>query len=239
MKILVVNDDSIKADGLKFLAEKALKYGSEVVVVAPMEEQSGRSHAINIKSGIQFLKIEDLVPGVKTYVINSTPADCVRVATHYLKYDYDIVFSGVNDGYNLGEDIMYSGTVGGASEGALSKKKGIAFSSTYHNLTGAEKYFDSAMDYIFENRLLEIGNLYNVNFPLESKGIKITHQGNTHFETRFELKSEELISSGRPYFEKDNAQQNSDVTTILNGYVSITPITYNRTDYTLIEKIIK
>lgn len=237
MKILVVNDDSIKANGLKFLAEKAKNFG-EVVVVAPKEEQSGRSHAINIKQGIKFSQIEDLVEGVKTYVIDSTPADCVRFATYYLQYEYDIVFSGVNDGYNLGEDIMYSGTVGGASEGALSKKKGIAFSSERGDLSSAVKYFDMTMDYIIKNNLFRKGNLFNVNFPINAKGIKITHQGNTHFDTRFELNGSEVIPKGRPYFEKDFEKVNSDVTAILNEYISITPITVNRTDYEVLEKII-
>lgn len=238
MKILVVNDDSIKAEGLKFLAEKAIQLG-EVIIVAPKEEQSGKSHAINIKSGMKFSQIEDLVPGVKTYVVDSTPADCVRFATHYLQYEYDIVFSGVNNGFNLGEDIMYSGTVAGASEGALSKKQGIAFSTLYNDLSGAIKYFDMTFEYINKNKLLQKGSLYNVNFPAEAKGIKITHQGNTHFDTRFELNGMEVIPKGRPYFEKDFEKAHSDVTAIINGYISITPITVNRTDYEVIEKIIK
>lgn len=237
MKILVVNDDSIKAEGLKFLAEKAIKLG-EVVIVAPKEEQSGRSHAINIRNGMRFSQIEDLVPGAKTYVVDSTPADCVRFATYYLQYDYDIVFSGVNDGFNLGEDIMYSGTVAGASEGALSKKQGIAFSTTHNDLSGAIKYFDMTIDYILNNKLLSKGCLYNINFPVEAKGIKLTHQGNTHFDTRFELNGMEVFPKGRPYFEKDYEKANSDVTAILNGYISITPITVNRTDYEVLKKLI-
>ena len=238
MKILVVNDDSINAAGLKFLAEKAMKFG-EVVIVAPKTEQSGKGHGITIKTPMKFKLIEDLVPGAKTYVIDSTPADCVRFATFYLEYDYDIVFSGVNDGYNLGEDIMYSGTVGGASEGTLNKKKGIAFSTAHNDLSGAIKYFDETMDYIIKNDLLKIWGLYNINFPKESKGIKITHQGSTHFDTRFELNGTEIIPGGRPYFEKDFEKVNSDVTAILNGFVSITPITVNRTKYDILEKIIK
>ena len=238
MKILVVNDDGINAKGIKFLAEKATKFG-EVVVVAPKYEQSGKSHAINIKNGMKFSQIEDILPGIKTYVIDSTPADCVRLATFYLQYEYDFVFSGINDGYNLGEDIMYSGTVAGASEGVLSKKKGIAFSAEYGDLSGAEKHFDMAMDYIIKNNLLKYGSLYNVNFPIEVKGIKITHQGSTHFDTRFELNGNEVFPKGRPYFEKDNDKVHSDVTAILNNYISITPLSVNRTSYETIEKIIK
>ena len=128
MKILVTNDDGINSYGLKILVDVARQFG-EVFCIAPMTEQSGKSHSIIIKDPIQILQEKDIVEGVRTYSVNGTPGDCVRIAYYYLKEEFDIVFSGVNNGYNLGEDILYSGTVGAASEGVLCGKKAIAFST--------------------------------------------------------------------------------------------------------------
>ena len=107
MRILVTNDDGVNAQGIKILANVAKKFG-EVVCVAPIYEQSGKSHCIDIKEPFVVKKYNDILPEVKTYVVDSTPADCVRIAYYYLKEDFDIVFSGINNGYNLGEDILYS-----------------------------------------------------------------------------------------------------------------------------------
>ena len=103
MKILITNDDGIKAEGIKLLVELSKKYG-EILVVAPSQEQSAKSHCIEIKKGINVTKVEEF-EGITCYSLDSTPADCVRFATYGLKYDYDIVFSGINRGYNLGDDI--------------------------------------------------------------------------------------------------------------------------------------
>ena len=234
MRILITNDDGIFAPGIRLLAEKAVKYG-EVIAVAPEREQSAKSQAITIRRGLKFKELDEIVAGVKTYALDSTPADCVRFAKYYLKDDFDIVFSGINNGYNLGEDILYSGTVGAASEGVLAKGKAIAFSCTYNNFSEIEKWFDKIMDFILENKLLDKGDLFNVNVPLNAKGIK-THQGETNFETNFALEGSLVWQRGKPNFDKD-VSGTSDVNAIYNNYISISPLTVNRTDLTIYELI--
>ena len=129
MRILVTNDDGINSEGLKILVEFAKTLG-KVVVVAPKFEQSAKSHALSIKGKIECLEV-DKGFNVPTYSVDSTPADCVRSAHYGLEEKFDYVFSGVNKGYNVGEDIMYSGTVAAATEAATLGKKSIAFSTGY------------------------------------------------------------------------------------------------------------
>src|SRR5690554_4646509 len=238
MRILVTNDDGIESPGLKQLAKKASLYG-DVIIVAPKVEQSGQSHAINVTKGLLFEKLDDLVPNAPTYLVDSTPADCVRFATYYLHDEFDIVFSGVNKGYNLGEDIMYSGTVAAASEAVFAGKKGISFSAHHDDTVHIDKYFEKIYDYIFKGDLLSMGKLYNINIPLgDAKGIRITHQGNAHYNTKFVNEDDLVYQKGKPHFDKDHLNTNSDVTAIFNNYISITPLTVDRTDQKVLEKII-
>ncbi|MDD3191288.1 MAG: 5'/3'-nucleotidase SurE [Bacilli bacterium] len=237
MKILVTNDDGIHASGLRILVEKALKFG-EVTVVAPAYEQSAKSHALNIRKGLAYQKMEDIVPGVDTYALESTPADCVRFAEYYLKLNYDIVFSGMNNGYNVGEDILYSGTVGAASEGVLCHKKAIAISAAYNKQMDAQTHLEGALSYIFDNKLFDICSFYNVNIPPFSNGIKITRQGSTHFEARFELEGHLVFQRGKPYFDRDNEFIESDVNAIHNHFISISPLSVDRTDFQAYQKLV-
>ena len=126
LKILISNDDGIYAEGISLLINEAKKYGS-VMVVAPKEEQSGKSHALTLRKPMEIKKI-DLYEGVESYYVDSTPADCVRYAYYGMNYDFDILLSGVNKGYNVGDDIMYSGTTAAAFEASSMGKKAIAFS---------------------------------------------------------------------------------------------------------------
>lgn len=229
MKILITNDDGINAEGLKILVDKAKKYG-EVLVVAPSVEQSAKSHCIEIRRGINVSKTNTF-EGVESYSLDSTPADCVRFATYGLKYDYDILFSGINNGYNLGDDILYSGTVGAAMEAALCNKKALAFSTKHNDFSGAIEYFDMAMEYIIKNKLLEKHNLYNINIPLVAKDVRMTRQGDTHFNTKFELDENQYYQRGEPHFELELDKKESDICAILENEISITPLTTDRTKY--------
>lgn len=229
MRILVTNDDGINAYGIKLLVDFAKKYG-EVIVVAPKSEQSAKSHSIEIKKGINIEKTNTF-EGIECYTVDSTPADCVRFAAYGLKDKFDIVFSGINKGYNLGDDILYSGTVAAATEAALCGRKALAFSTNYSTFVGVEKYFKMAIEYIEQNNLLEKHNLYNINFPPISKGIRMTHQGNTHFNTKFELEKNEYYQKGEPHFELEINDKESDICAILEEEISITPLTIDRTKY--------
>lgn len=229
MRILVTNDDGIDAYGIKLLVKYAKKYG-EVIVVAPTSEQSAKSHSIEIRKGISVKKTNTF-EGIDCYSVDSTPADCVRFAEYGLKDKYDIVFSGINNGYNLGDDILYSGTVSAAMEAILCGKKALAFSTKHNNFEGAEKYFDMAMEYIIKNKLVEKHNLYNINIPPISKGVRITHQGNTHFDTKFEFENDMYYQRGEPHFELEINDKKSDICSILENEISITPLTIDRTKY--------
>ena len=144
IKILVTNDDGIDAVGLEYLVKVASKYGS-VTVVAPKYEQSAKSQAIEVRKSFECKKIERFT-GIDTYVIDSTPADCVRFAKYGLHYDFDLVLSGINRGYNMGEDIWYSGTVSATFEAVSAKAKAIAFSVSKKSTEGY-KFVDYVMNY--------------------------------------------------------------------------------------------
>ena len=237
MKILVTNDDGINSYGLKILVDVARQFG-EVFCIAPMTEQSGKSHSIIIKDPIQISQEKDIVEGVRTYSVNGTPGDCVRIAYYYLKEEFDIVFSGVNNGYNLGEDILYSGTVGAASEGVLCGKKAIAFSTERNHFENIVDELNLVLNIVKEKKLLDINKLWNINICNNYKGIKFTSQGYTNFDSYYEMISKNsIISRGSPDYARDKDIETSDVKAIYNNYISITPLTIDRTDYNILNKI--
>ncbi|MFA6661645.1 MAG: 5'/3'-nucleotidase SurE [Bacilli bacterium] len=236
MHILVTNDDSINGEGLKVLAQASMKLG-KVTVIAPKNVQSGKSHALSLRNPMEFKKINDIIPGVDTYVLDGTPAECVRVGVNHLHHQYDLVFSGVNKGFNLGEDNFYSGTFAAAHEAVLLGIKAIAFSTHFSSFSGAERYLDEIMKYIFDEKLLEINPLYGVNIPLESRGIKFCAQGNTHFDITYVAKGDIVQGVGFPQKKKDNTKY-SDVDNTYQGYTTIVPFLINITNYKILEKLI-
>lgn len=237
MKILVTNDDGINAIGIKTLVEKLKKYASEIVVVAPSVEMSATSHKLTLKNGIRFDKVLDIQPGIPSYKADATPADCVKIAINYLNFKPDIVFSGINNGYNHGDDIMYSGTVAAACEASFLGYKGIAISCKMGTLDGIE-YFDNVIQYLLKSDIYEKSNLININIPKNPKGIKITHQGRYPFDTKYVKKEDGLIYvDATPNLDKYLNDENSDVTALKDGYVSISPLTYDRTDILLYQKL--
>ncbi|HHX80804.1 MAG TPA: 5'/3'-nucleotidase SurE [Acholeplasmataceae bacterium] len=236
MKILITNDDSINSPGLWELVKLSKKYG-EIKVIAPTYEQSGKSHGINIHDHLHLKKIEN--EELECYSLNSTPADCVRAAYFGFGWDFDIVFSGINRGLNIGEDIFYSGTCAAATEAAMLGKMGIAFSTVTNSFDTFVSEFDSVMDFILSKDLLKKGSLYNINVPQEVKGIKFTFQGQNHYDTRFIFEKDHFIQRGTHHYEKEKENINSDVWAIYNNYISVTPLNFDRTDYELFEKLVK
>ncbi len=236
MRILVTNDDGLNSAGLKILVDFALNFG-EVICIAPIEEQSGKSHCIVIKEPFKVVQYDDIVDGVKTYGVSSTPADCVRVAQYYLMEEFDIVFSGINNGYNLGEDILYSGTIGAASEAVLCGKKAIAFSTARNSYDNTIDEFSKVFKLIDEKQLLDIHDLWNINVCDSPLGVKFTIQGNTHFDAYYEeLGNNDIFSRGGPDLSIDD-DKSSDVCAIYNHYISITPLTIDRTAHSILKKI--
>lgn len=224
MRILITNDDGINATGLDLLVEKAKKYG-DVIVVAPKSERSATSHAINVRDYFEFKQLAD-----NYYYVDSTPGDCIRFAYYGLKLDFDIIFSGVNKGFNVGEDIWYSGTLAAIFESDSLKKKAIAFSCDRNSFNGFITNFDNVMNFIKENSIFNYCKLLNVNFPVNPKGIKITRQGGCNFDTYFDIDGDKAIQMGRPQFENDVNKLEVDTCCVMNDYISITPLTGDRTN---------
>ena len=238
MRILVTNDDGIESVGLAILVQFAKKLG-DVIVVAPKFEQSAMSHALKIKGKIECMPI-DKGFGVPTYYVDSTPADCVRYAYYGLEEKFDYVFSGINRGYNVGEDIMYSGTVAAATEAATLGKKSLAFSTSHNTFNGSEKCLDIIWDYLSKNELLDLWNLYNINFDSEKANqVIITKQGDCNFQTSFEKEGNDYYQRGIPCFESSVDKMYLDTSSTMNGYISITPLEYNRTNEYIYNKLKK
>ena len=231
MKILITNDDGINNIGIKLLAEWAKKLG-DVIVVAPKEEQSAKSHAIDFTRPIEIKKVP-FIDGVTAYSMDSTPADCVRFAVLGLKEKFDLVLSGINKGVNLGGDIVYSGTVGAIFEAARLNIKAIAFSSFPDGQVAASKYFDEVYDYIVSNNMFADNGLYNVNIPEEVKGIRMTYQGSPYFSDAFELmegSTEIYVQVGAPVPDEFPDDMDRDTVAILHGYITVTPLLATRTN---------
>ena len=231
MKILITNDDGIENIGIRLLAEWAKKLG-EVTVIAPKVEQSAKSHAIDFTRPIEIKKVP-LLEGVTAYSMDSTPADCVRFGILGLKEKFDLVFSGINKGVNLGADIVYSGTVGAVFEAARLGVKAIAFSSFPDDQQRAAKYFDEVYDYIVKNGMFEENGIFNVNIPEDVKGIRMTYQGSPYFSDAFQLmEGSEVIYEqvGAPVPDECPDDLDRDTVAILQGYITVTPLLATRTN---------
>lgn len=237
MRILITNDDGIFAEGIAFLAEWAKSIG-DVTVVAPKVEQSGKSHAIDFTRPIEIKKV-DLMDGVEAYSMDSSPADCIRFAVLGMKKKYDIIFSGINRGFNLGKDIVYSGTAGAIFEGGRLGIPGIAFSTDPTTLDGARAHLDRAYRYIIENNLLEENMLYNVNMPNSHGEIRITKQGGIYFHDEFKYLGNDIWEQGGYIIQEKEGDDTLDTDSVRDGFVSITPLIHGRTNMPAYEKISK
>ena len=153
MRILITNDDSVTASQLLPLIRFCQTLG-DVTVVVPKVEQSGKSHAIDFTRPIEIKKVQ-LEEGVFAYSMDSTPADCVRYAVLGLKQKFDIVISGINRGFNLGKDIVYSGTVGAIFEGARLGIKGVALSTDPKSFDVALNYLDNLREFFIKHDLFK------------------------------------------------------------------------------------
>ena len=235
MRILITNDDGINAEGIKVLAEWAKTKG-EVTVVAPKVEQSGKSHAIDFTRPIEIKKV-DFMEGVEAYYMDSTPADCIRFAVLGLKRQYDIIFSGVNRGFNLGKDIVYSGTAGAIFEGGRLGIPGIAFSTQPDSFDGARRYINKAYSYIVDNGLLDKNLLYNVNIPNTDGEIRITKQGGIYFHDEFNYLGDDMWEQTGHIVTENEGDPECDTDSVRDGFISITPILSGRTNYAVFEEI--
>ena len=235
MKILITNDDGIGSPVLPLLAQWASKLG-EVTVAAPKIEQSGKSQAIDFTNPIAITPYE-ILPGIQGYAVESTPADCVRFGIRGLGVEYDLVLSGINRGYNLGDDIVYSGTCGAIFEATRLGVNGLAISADPEHLLDAPEALDALWEYIQKNDLYSHNPLYNVNIPPKPQGFRITKQGGVFFTDGF------IRDEGHMYVQTGEISPDSgndpttDINTIRAGFVSVTPLAASRTEMSVFEKL--
>lgn len=231
MKILVTNDDSINSPYLKEMARLLKSEGHEVMVVAPLYQQSAKSHALTLGVPMKLEKYPDIIEGVTTYSLDASPASCTKFAFVHLDYDFDLVVSGCNNGLNMGDDIIYSGTVAGASEAAFLGKKGLAVSVEVGDMEALTNNFVEVFRLIVNSEIYDIADTLNVNIPRDVKGYKITHQGVNTFDTEYIKKSDGYYATGKSQYGVLENKPSCDLDAYHDGYVSITPITVDRTDY--------
>lgn len=234
MRILVSNDDGVHAEGIRALSE-ALAACGEVIVVAPDRNRSGASHSLTLEVPLRVTRIAE----TGYHAVKGTPTDCVHLAVNELvRPEPDMVVAGVNHGANLGDDVIYSGTVAAATEG-----RHLGFPSLAISLVG-KTHFATAAHYAAQLvkgmmvHPLPADQILNVNvpdLPLDQiKGIKVTRLGNRH-------RAESVICSedprGQPIYwigppgSQQDAGEGTDFAAIEQGYVSITPLTIDMTAY--------
>lgn len=238
MKILITNDDGINSPSLHKLALWANTF-SDVTVVAPKVEQSGKSQAIDIINAIEVKRV-DFEENIEAYAVDSTPADCVRFGIVGLHREYDLIISGINRGYNMGKDIIYSGTVGAIFEAYGLGAKAMAISTDYTSFDTAVANLDVVYNYITNNNLFDHCHLYNVNIPTEVKGsILITRQGKACYSDEFVLvdANNDMYKQRGEFIPECCDDLCFDTNAIKEGYISITPMTTERCDVEVFKKL--
>lgn len=229
MRILITNDDGIRAPGLLPLAQWAQRLG-EVTVFAPKFEQSGKSHGIEIHKSFEVKKV-DFAPGIEAYSVDSTPADCVRIAILGMKKQFDLVISGINRGLNIGQDTIYSGTVGAIFEANALGLPALAFSTSPAYYDRAIGHMDAIYDYICRNRLMEKNDLYNINIPDDPVGFRITRQGGPYYSDQFSLQENDMMMPcGIDVFRSSNTRDLDTDAVLVHHLISISPLTLDRTN---------
>lgn len=243
--ILVSNDDGITAKGI-FNLVTVMKELGDVLVVAPNRPQSGMGHAITVGDTLR-LKESNIFDGVRSFECSGTPADCVKMARHYVLKDKrqpDVVVSGINHGSNTSISVLYSGTMSAAIEGAIEGTPAVGFSLCDY---GSEADFSHTHDYVKRiteqvlKKGLPKGVALNVNFPPRRnesmKGIRICRQANAKWVEEFD---ERRDPNGRKYFwmtgnfvNFDKGEDN-DEWAIANNFVSVVPCQFDLTAHTSI-----
>ena len=232
MRILITNDDGINAKGLLPLAQWAQRLG-DVTVIAPKVEQSGKSHGIEIHKAFEVKKV-DFAPGIEAYSVDSTPADCVRIAILGMKKQFDLVISGINRGLNIGRDTIYSGTVGAIFEANALGVPAVALSTSPSYYDRATSHLDEVYDFICSNRLMEKGELYNINIPDDPVGFRITRQGGPYYSDQFAAQENDMMMPcGIDVFRPSDTRDLDTDAVLVHHLISISPLTLDRTNLAL------
>jgi 5'-nucleotidase len=244
MRILLTNDDGVYAPGLAAM-ENALRRLGDVSVVAPLREQSGVAHAITFLTPLQARKVY-VNDKHWAWTVDGSPADCVKLAiSAILPERPDLVVSGINGGLNAGINVLYSGTVGAAVEGAFYGITSVAVSLQYDENEPFQQAADLAVSII--GKLLEQnstpGRLYNLNIPLKAlrngtPEVKVVPMDAAQYWETFERRTDPM---GRDYYwlagrpdprqpKKHPSEHLTDLTALSQGHITVTPLNYDVTD---------
>lgn len=242
MRILCTNDDGYLAGGLQVLATAAHSLG-DVTVVAPDREQSATSHSLTLHRPLRARRATD-----GTMVVDGTPTDCVIVALNEVLDDQpDFCLSGVNHGPNMGEDVLYSGTVAAAMEATVLGIPAVALSYTGDTFEDIEAWgpsLEELLAQILRREEFPDDTLLNVNLPpldpREVEGVKITSLGRRRYSDSL---TRDTDPSGREYFwigggvTSWSGSSDSDFRAVEDGFISVTPLHLDLTNYRLLEEI--
>ncbi len=238
-KILLTNDDGLFSFGLIPLLKELSKIG-EVCTIVPEKESSAISHSLTLFLPVRVKEVN--INGYKIKIVSGTPADCVRLGViEFQKNKTDIVVAGINQGPNLGWDVNYSGTVAAAREAVFLNKTGVAISSMSKNYELVAKYSKKIIEYLLK---AEYKGLLNINFPKNKpKRIEVTVLGERQYE---DVVYKKIDPIGLPYYwlkskviKSKQKKKNTDVEAVKKDIISITPLTYDLTDYTQLEQVKK
>ena len=239
--ILVSNDDGITAPGIRHLVEAMVALGAEVVVVAPDSPQSGMGHAITIGHALRLTENPVFGPDVKAYECSGTPADCVKIAKHYILKDRtpDLVVSGINHGSNASVNVLYSGTMSAAIEGAIEGLPAIGFSLCEYGPNADFSHVAEWVTQVCRHALdygVPAGTALNVNITKKSDtpiaGLRLARQARAKWQEEFDRR---LDPYQRPYYWLIDSFVNLDPGTdtdewaLANNYVSIVPCQFDLT----------
>lgn len=244
--ILVTNDDGFFAPGIQALTEVALEFG-RVLKIAPDKPQSGMGHAITINSTLRIEKRESN-ENMEAYECTGTPVDCVKIALDViLDKKPDLIVSGVNHGSNASINVIYSGTMSAALEGYIEGVPSIGFSLLDHGIEAdftASKHF--AREIIgMALKQKDANYCLNVNIPRLSidfiKGVKFCRQAHAKWQEEFDRRQD---PSGRDYYwltghfvPFEQHQEDTDLWALQNGYVSVVPVSYDLTNFPMLEQL--
>ena len=250
MRILLTNDDGIYAPGLRALREQLLPLG-EVTVVAPATEQSATGHSVTLLTPLLVNEVFDDVHGERQFIgwaVEGRPADCVKLALLELLPDPpDVIISGMNAGSNAGINVLYSGTVAAAIEGAFYHFTAIACSLEYdqkiYDYAKAAQYCRQVIDQILAQKPAR-GSLFNVNIPVLEhgpiRGIRVMPQNVTTYREKFDRR---VNPRGRTYFWTSpefhcpEPHPDTDVTALAEQFITVTPLKFDLTDHARLQQM--
>lgn len=244
--IFITNDDGISAKGIKSLIEVAVDFG-DVFIIAPDKPQSGMGHAITVNHPLR-LDRSRLFEGLEAYTCTGTPVDCVKLGIYEVMHRKpDLILSGINHGANSSTNVLYSGTMSAAVEGAMENIPSIGFSlcdfEADADFSGAQHVVRMTIEKVLKNEFPSNVCL-NVNIPKlpkeQIKGLKICRQAHAFWEDRFEKR---LDMFGKPYywltgkFANQDSSEDTDLFALDEGYASVVPTQFDMTAYKVMDTL--